>query len=382
MITLDKKILEQNLEKRIAEDMEKGVLGNGAIEVRQNGEVMFSRIFSCSKPGYETDKNTMYRLASMTKPITAAAVLILVDRGMLSLDDKVSRYIPAFANKDLGRLNDKGEIEIIGKAKNELTIRDLLRHSNGLWTDDLGNKYFSKFKWSEMDTLEKMVDNVLSPMPLAFDPFTATGYSATASFDVAARIVELLSGETYDKFLKKEIFDPLGMTDMTFQPTEEQWSRFSAVNKEVGGKQTIYPFPPRSIYIDWPTTLFLAGAGLASTLSDYVKFAELLVHDGKCGDRQIISEKMITEMHTVQTNDEINPGDTRWGLGVTITVSDEAPRPIGSYGWSGAYGTHFWVDPTNKISAVYLRNSIAGDSGDSRRYIEPNFQTDVYTAAK
>jgi CubicO group peptidase (beta-lactamase class C family) len=206
-------------------------------------------------------------------------------------------------------------------------------------------------------------------------------YSPTAAFDVCARLVEITSGMPYNEFVQKEIFEPLGMVNTTFTPTEEQWSRFIRMHtrtEENGvGVSGDGPTFPGCIFENFPLTWFSGGAGLCSTLPDYVKFAEMLVNEGKLPDgTQLVPADLIREMATPWVPFEIMPARERWGLGVRVITEASHWMPVDCFGWSGAYGSHFWVDPVNKITAVYMKNSRYDGGAGSQT--SSYFEQDVY----
>lgn len=370
--------LRSNIEKRADGNIAEGKVGGCSVIVRQNGQVVYKNCFGVKVPGTDEKltEDTLFRMASMTKPITAAAILIQMSRGLVKLDDPVEKFIPGYADMKIGKLDENRKVVVTGDAKEKVRVLHLLTHSSGVGTLEVGDAQFGMMKPEDMQTLKTVTDYHANTV-LAFEPFTAQFYSPVVGFDVLARIVEITSGKTYDKFLKEELFEPLGMADSTFQPTEEQWGRMITMHNRVDGKSVICPFPDHRIFGNFPLTYFCGGAGLASTLNDYSKFAEMLLNEGKTPDgRQLIKPELIKEMRTAQLPREIMGDPQVWGLGVRVITNDTYKRlPTGSFGWSGAYGTHFWVDPENKITAVYLKNS--GYDGGSGALTAAEFEEDV-----
>ena len=212
---------------------------------------------------------------------------------------------------------------------------------------------------------------------IQFEPGTEVLYSGTASFDVLTAVIEKVSDMKYGDFLKKSIFDPLGMVDTTFEPTEEQWSRMIDMHDYDGEKGFLGHSFDGCVFEDFPTSHQLGGAGLVSTLDDYCKFAETLLNNGG----GIVSADSVKRMSTPHVPYSIQQRNKRWGLAVKV-VTDESYEslPLGAYGWSGAYGTHFWVDPANKITAVYMKNSQYDGGGSS--VTGENFEKDVTDSMK
>ena len=222
----------------------------------------------------------------------------------------------------------------------------------------------------------KSITDAYANLPLSFEPFSAQAYSATVGFDILARIVEIVSGKSYDKYLTEEIFEPLGMTDTTFAPTDEQWERMTLMHSYKDGISSFAPLNKKTIFGGYPLTYFCGGAGLASTLSDYEKFVDMLASRGKTASgEQLITEELIDLMSTPTSPMEFYTGEA-WGLSVRVITGDKNRIPRNSFGWSGAYGCHFWIDPANKITAIYMKNSTY-DGGASAKTGQ-NFEIDVY----
>ena len=377
MRVLNEKRLKEQVSTSILTDIESGRVGGVAVAVSQNGQTVYQDCFGDERIGIHVSEKTLFRMASMTKPITATAIMLLVDRGELKLDMSIADFLPKFRKMHIGRMKQDG-IEYITLAKTPITIRHLLTHTSGLGSGPVGDYIFAKFPVGERKSLAQVVE-YYAENPLDFEPYTSQAYSSVHGFDVLARIVEVVSGMAYDKFLEKELFLPLGMEDTTFNPKAEQWSRMIPMHSYENGIGIVTDFPQNSIFWGIPTTCFCGGAGLASTLQDYQKFANMLLNYGSNGKQQLISEKSILEMATPQLPPFIMSGQEVWGLGVrVITKESYADLPCGAFGWSGAYGTHFWVDPINRITAIYLKNSLYdGGSGASTAH---RFERDVNAA--
>lgn len=379
MRILNEQVLKKQIEKTITTDIQDGKIGGAAVAVMQDGKLIYQGDFSNEGLGINITNKTMFRLASMTKPITTVAVLILVDRGILDLDMPVSRFIPEFSQMYIGQLCGD-TVKNVAPAKTPITIRHLLSHCSGVGSGPVGDFVRNKIPASERTSLKKVVE-YYAQNPLDFEPFTRQFYSGTHAFDVLGRIVEIVTNTPFDKFLQKEIFEPLNMMDTTFAPSEEQWKRMVPMHNYAEGKANIVQLPANTIFGGIPTSCCTAGAGLASTLEDYKKFADMLLHKGNVNGRQLISEQMICEMSTPQLPKTIMGGNMIWGLGVRVIVSEAyADLPVGAYGWSGALGSHFWIDPMNKIAAIYMKNSMY-DGGAGAKTAQA-FEKDVNAALK
>ena len=375
MKILNKSQVKEKIENRVNSDVAAGRIGGAAVLIKQNGEVVYNGFFGNDGRGREINDKTLFRLASMTKPITAVAILKQVERGLVSLDDPLDKFIPEYAEMEIGALDENKNIVTVGKAKTRITVKHLLSHSGGIGSGVLAGA-LDKLTADKQTDLKSITDAYAS-LPLSFEPYTSQAYSATLGFDLLARIIELTSGQPYDEFLKKEIFEPLGMQDTTFAPTEEQWERMTLMHSFKDGKSSFAPLNKNTIFGGYPLTYFCGGAGLASTLADYEKFVNMLASRGKKADgEQFITSELIDLMAVPASSCEFYSGEI-WGLSVRVIIGDKCRIPQGSYGWSGAYGCHFWVDPANQITAIYMKNSTY-DGGASAKTAF-NLEIDVYS---
>ncbi len=386
MKQLDKKALAARLDARMAEDLAACRIGGAGICVIQGGEVLYKKYFG--KKSFATgealdDSNgdrTVFRLASMTKPITAVAALIQVSRGLLDLDEPIEKWLPAFAEMNIGALDEKGDIVVTGRAKTKLTLRILLNHTNGVGSMAVGDKQMAGMTKEDRQDIAHVVEYIGHSV-LAFEPASAQMYSPVWAFDVVARMIELTSGMDYATFLQKNIFEPCGMVDTTFAPTDDQWTRMVAMHNRVEedgvARSVDHPMPEGCVFGDLPTTWFSGGAGLASTLPDYMRFADMLRRGGITADGvRILPAEWVRAMGTTVIPEHIMPCGERWGLGVRVIMPIHPWMPADCFGWSGAYGTHFWVDPSNDLVAILMRNS-AYDGGAGAA-AACNLEKDVY----
>ncbi len=371
MDKLDKELLKTNIEKVALYDFENNKVFGSAYCVIQGSDEVYKKCFGTmsvenSEPVTE---NTIFRLASMTKPVTAVATLILVEQGLLSLSDRVSEYLPAFKDVHITKITESGSLIDLGKAQNEITICNLLTHTSGIGSEPLKEAKMTDEDRKDLDTTVEFYSRV----GLDFEPGTRQQYSGTGAFDVLAKIIENVTGTDYLDFLTREIFEPCGMWNTTFIPTKEQWEKVIVMHNRVDGKNCVEEMIENRVFSVFPCTHYLGGAGLVSTLEDYSKFAKMLLNKGKTPTKQIICEDTFRLLHTPFVSEDIMPGNERWGLGVRVIVSEDyGDLPVGAFGWSGAYGTHFWIDPTNNIAAVYMKNSLfdGGAANESARNFE------------
>ena len=375
MMLLDAKRVKENIERRVSDDILSGRVGGAAVLVKQSGRVIYKNCFGNASSEKALSEDAIFRLASMTKPITAVAVMKQIERGLVSLDDTLDKFLPEYAEMELARVVD-GELEIIGNAKNKVKILHLLTHTSGIGCgavgDIVGRDIVRKYGYGLKDVAKEYASK-----PLSFEPYSAQAYSPWVAFDLLARVVEITSGMAYDEFLQKEIFEPLGMCDTTFAPSDEQWGRMVLMHKFDGASGSFAPLDKGYVFGGFPLTYFCAGAGLASTISDYEKFADMLLKEGESRDGfRILSAESVRRMRTVSIPQEIMRYREMWGLSMRVITDPAYTLPTGSFGWSGAYGTHFWIDHENEIVGIYMKNS--SFDGGSGALTAANFEKDVY----
>ena len=286
----------------------------------------------------ETHVDSMFWIASMTKPITGTAVMILQDEGKLSVDDPVSKYIPAFANAKL----ESGEAP-----KTELRIRHLLTHTSGL-------KEYPR-KNPETMSLEDQ-SNALATAGLAFEPGSQWRYGW--SLQVAGRIVEIASGKPFDTFVTERILEPLGMKDTTFNPTPEQAQRIAKIYKMNAAKDGLEVTPNQYVSPEARQVPMPSG-GLLSCAADLAKFYSMIQNGGEWNGKRIVSAKAVEQMTQVQSGD-VKTGFTDgngWGFTWCVVRQPQGVSAMlspGTFGHGGAYGTQAWLDPKRKLFMVLL----------------------------
>ena len=366
MKILDISKLKSRIEERSMGDISSGRVGGIVLAVNQNGKTVYENTFGAAK------KDSLFRIASMTKPITATAALILVEKGLLSLDDTVEKYFPSWVDLPIVKM-DGDKLKTVGKASVKPTVLNILNHTSGIGGGDIGVIQHNAMSKEEKADLYRAVE-YYARAGIQFEPGTEALYSGTASFSVLTAIIEKITDMKYGDFLKKNIFDRLGMSDTSFDP---DWERVVEMHDYADGKAAKGNTNEGCVFEDFPTSHQLGGAGLTSTVDDYCKFAEMLLNRGA----GIISPESVRLMSTPSVPYSVQKRNKRWGLSVKV-VSDESYQslPVGAFGWSGAYGTHFWVDPANKITAVYMKNSQYDGGGDA--ITAKNFEWDVTLSMK
>ncbi len=335
--------------------------------------------------------NTIFRIASMTKPMTSVAVMMLYEEGKLFLTDPVSRFIPGFKSMTVAAAGADKPVA----AQRPITIRDLLSHRSGLTYGFMnGGAVGSGYRKNGVTdglsttpmTLAEGIDK-LAAEPLVAQPGAAFNFSL--STDVLGRVVEVASGQPFDVFMRERIIAPLRMVDTDFTVPESKWSRLATVyspdgaggirpmkDPETFGNAT---FSPIAYYKS--RTYFSGGAGLVSTAADYARFAQMLLNGGSLDGVQLLSPKSIelmTRNHTADLPPSglIGPG-TGFGLGFRVVTDIAQTGAIGSdgrYGWLGIYGTEFWVDPKERLIGIVLAQRYPGSP------VAAAFQPLVYQA--
>ena len=381
MRILNQEKLNKILTERNLSDIAIGAIHGSQVIVNQNGERVHEAVYGTNGlGGAPLQANATYRIASMTKPVTTLAVLIEVERGRIDLQAPITDYLDGYKNLPIARLVD-GKLQTIGQSKTPIRVFQLLAHTSGVEMLDIVAAITANMTEAQKPSLKAVVE-YFADKPLAFETHTAQSYGPHVAFDIAARIVEIVSGKDYATYVKENIFDVIGMKDTTYTPTQEQWGRIVKKHRlDENGKAANSPDDFEHIYGNNPLTYYAGGAGLMSTAEDYSLFAETLLHGGVAPNgKRVIKEEILKHMYTPYCPPEFMDIPTQktgvtWALGVRLFTNDDGKLPKGTFGWSGAYGTHFWVDPVNKITAIYMKNT---DSfGGAGALTAENFENDV-----
>lgn len=380
MTLLNQDVLARTLDARFADDLLSERVSGAAACVMQNGACVYRRFVGTEVPNADVPVNekSIFRLASMTKPVTAVAVLLLAEQGRLHLDDPIEKFLPEFRDRRLWAIGADGNVTDLGAVATKPTVLHLLTHTSGLCSGALG-EYASANMPREARRNLASATTYYATQGLGFEPFTKQEYSPVAAYDVLARIVEVVSGERFGAFLKRFIFDRCEMGDTTFSPIGDQWSRLVTMQDYRDGHAIAVPGIEGCVFEDYPTTYEMGGAGLVSTLDDYVHFSEMLREGGAYRGCRVLGEKWTSLMTSPVVPPSVQAGYKRWGLSVRVIVgAGYRLLPVGAYGWGGVFGTYFWVDPVNRITAVYMRNSYYDGGFVSR--ISHHFEEDVHRA--
>ena len=312
----------------------------------------------------ETD--TVLRFYSMTKPVTSVAVMMLVEEEKLGLDDPVAKHVPGLAG--LRVFSEQiGETLKQVDANRDMTIRDLLRHTSGLTYGFFGSspvdrEYTRLAVLDDSGTLQQMVDK-LAELPLLYQPGTRFNYSV--STDLLGHVIERVSGQGLDEFLRQRVFQPLDMRDTAFYVADEKLDRFA---NNYGPRQTtsgikVIDRADNSKFAKRPSFLS-GGGGLVSTARDYMRFCQMLLDEGEFGGERLLSDASVREMTKNQLPPEAYPltlNGVREGVGfglgfsVVVEITDWTRLcHAGEYGWGGAASTHFWISPDDDLAVVVL----------------------------
>ncbi len=358
---------------------DKRIAGAVTLVARRGHVVWFkSQGMADLKAGKPMRSDTMFRICSMTKPITSLAVMMLYEDGHFLLDDPISAYLPEFKNPKMLVKRASGESYSI-PAVREITIRDLLRHTSGLtyhWNTDLGPIYKAANVAHGLlpydGTIEDSVKH-LAGVPLLFNPGERWEYSL--GVDVLGRLVEVVSGKPLDAFFRTHIFEPLGMKDTYFYLPDNKRERLATAYTYYAGKG-LNRFPDTPITegsfvysADYPyhgpKKLFSGGAGLVSTVADYTRFCQMMLDGGKVSNAHVLSRKSI-ELMTGDQLGKISP-EQAFGLGFGV---DGVKAPLselgspGEYNWGGFFYTAFSIDPKEQMIVIFMAQ--LHPSGDLR----------------
>jgi len=386
------------LDAHLQKYVDSGKLAGTLVLIARNGAIGHFEAAGMAdrERGVPMKRDTIFRIYSMSKPITSIALMQLYERGLLQLDDPVEKYIPEFANLQVYTMGSYPAF-LTRRTERAMTVRDLLSHQSGLTYGFLARTNVdAAYRELEVDaggkerTLKGLI-SALATLPLEFSPGTAWNYSVAT--DVCGYLVEVISGQRFDDYLQRNIFDPLRMEDTGFHVPAEKQARFAAcygVNQDGGLRLTTDPNatikliddPQESAYLRPPTYLS-GGGGLVSTATDYFRFAQALCNDGELEGERIIGRKtleLMTSNHLPGGTDLMHHALGRWaettfsgigfGLGFSVTL-DPAQAQIsgtpGEFSWGGAASTTFWIDPIEDLVVVFMTQLMPSTQYNIRR---------------
>jgi CubicO group peptidase (beta-lactamase class C family) len=397
--------------QRLEEHLKRNYIDNGRFPcthtlVYRRGKVVHSALQGLAdvERNAAVKDDTIFRIYSMSKPITSVAFMMLVEEGKVALDEPVAKYIPEWKNlgvyvggmPTLGAQPGGPPRFITKPTQRPMQIVDLLRHTSGL-TYGFQNRTnvdaaYRTLKIGNVDlngTLQSMIEGVAT-LPLEFSPGEAWNYSI--STDVLGYLIGKISGKPFEQFLKERIFDPLGMADTGFHVPAEKAHRFAACYSADGkGGKVLQDDPAKSPYLK-PPAFVSGGGGLVSTTADYLKFCRMLLGRGALGNARLLSPKMLALMTTNhlpgnKTLPELSRSlfseatydGVGFGLGFAVTMDPARtmiPGSAGEYWWGGAATTSFWVDPAEDLAVVFMTQNLPSGAYPVRREL----RTLVYSA--
>jgi len=349
----------------------RNVIPGAVLMIVRNGKVAYSESVGMLDPETKAPmrKDAIFRIYSMSKPITSVAVMMLAEQGRITLDEPIAKYIPAFKEMKVG-VEAKGEdgkpkLELVAAAK-PITIQDLLRHSSGITYGFFGNMLVKK-AYVDAHVFDYAIDNAefaerIARLPLAFQPGTTWDYSH--STDILGRLVEIVSGKSLYQFEKENILDPLGMTDTSFYVADK--AKHARIAEPYPDDRVIgieANFNDPRVVEKWES----GGGGMVGTVTDYARFLTMLLNGGTLDGKRYLGPKTLAYMTADHTAGVITPGPyylpgPGYGFGLGFAVRKETgvaltPGSIGDYNWGGAGGTYFWVDPKENMFVVYAMQS-------------------------
>ncbi len=351
------KISERILELQ-GDLIEGEVTGSNVVLLVKNGETIYHEVVNSGKLGdRKIQEDTLFPIWSMSKPITIVAMMTLHEKGLFAWDDPVSKYLPCFKNLMVR------EGRKIRPAKEVLRIEHLMAHRSGYtyysFPGPMPPAYDSPHpNQTRYQDLQEFVE-VAAREPLAFEPGTSYAYGINQA--ILGRLVEVLSGKTFSDYLTETIFNPLGMSQTSFVLDRERAARFQPLFINSGALKG-FTYLLNELTYSPKSQAHFGGEGLVSTLGDYSRFCEMLVNGGKFRGERIISEASIATMTKTTTRDfdkVLVPGfDMGFSLFVCTDSSKEGTRaPKGIFGWSGYHNTHFWIDRSTGLYAIFMSRS-------------------------
>ncbi|MBN2611511.1 MAG: beta-lactamase family protein [Bacteroidales bacterium] len=358
--------------------VDNGKLPGAVVLVARKGQVAYFQSFGKSdlENNIPMSDDAIFRIASQTKAIVSVGIMMLQEEGKLLISDPVGKYIPAFKETTVAVSKDDGGYEIV-KAKRPVTIRDLLTHTSGIgYGDGIAKDLWQKAKiqgWYFADREEPIIETVTRMAALPFDAQPGGKFVYGYSTDILGALIEIVSGEPLDKYLKSRIFDPLGMTDTYFYLPENKKERLTVVYSPSDDGLKKAPEPGGMIgqgaYVDGPRVSFSGGAGLLSTTSDYATFLQMMLNKGELNGKRIISRKSAELMTVSHLGDVPFPWTKGTGFGLGFSVVEDfglrgSPGSKGEFGWGGAYHSTYWADPEEELVVVYFTQLIPSNGLD------------------
>jgi len=350
----------------IKRHIDAGEIQGAVTAVARRGKVVHFEAYGLmdTDSGLAMEKDAIFRMASSSKPVLGVAAMMMVEEGLFDPADEVAKYLPEFRDMQVAVLKEPVDRDVVPAfvapgeapehrlvpAERPITIHDLLTHSAGLGSYGLGTAVAKLPNVGPDDTLASRVP-LYARMPLDFQPGSRWGYSPRIGHDVVARIIEIVSGESYDDFLRRRVFEPLGMADPHFFLPPEKEAR----------RVVIHGLDGKSKGWDKPSRYASASGGLSSTAEDFLRFEQMLAGGGELFGNRLLSPESVARMSSNQVGGLYGQGGKQPGSGFGYAVSvvldpvaAKSARGEGAFGWGGAFGTVSWTDPANEITAVLM----------------------------
>ncbi|MGI4833875.1 MAG: serine hydrolase domain-containing protein [Janthinobacterium lividum] len=362
--------------------------------VARNGKVVYRKAFGYADVAAKTSllPDAIVRIASQTKAVTSVGMMLLYEEGKFGLDDSVAKYLPTFGRaRVLASFNPRDSSYTTVPARHAITIRELFTHTSGIGYPVIGTPearaiyakaHIPSGIGSPAGTLGPAMD-ALGKLPLMNQPGGRFTYGL--SVDVLGRLVEVLSGQPLDQYLRARIFTPLAMRDTYFYLPAALHGRLQPLYTETPTDHRTVPMPTSGLLglrPNYPTqagTYFSGGAGLSSTIDDYAVFLQMLLNGGTYGGHRLLKPATVALMTQNQMGD-INQGLNKFGLGFSIVTpagAAQTGQSVGSFEWSGAFGTDYWVDPKEKLVVLLYTQKFPHTNTPD---LVPRFRKAVYAA--
>ena len=363
----------KNIDRLIQRSINNNEIPGAVAIILKSNQILYHKSFGFSDKDSKSlmEKNSIFRIASMTKAITSVGIMMLAEDGKLLLSDPVSKYIPEFKNPTVIESIDisSGKILKTIPASREIQIIDLLTHTSGIGYPFIPSNLDRSYREGNIFDgltakpviLSELIRN-LSRQPLLFEP--GSSYAYGLNNDVLGYVIEIIAGMTLDSFFKKMIFEPLKMDDTYFYLPEEKESRLVTlyagnedkdIKKSDGTESDIYLDNP-NYPISGAKTMFSGGAGLSSTAYDYSLFLSMLLNEGKYDEQRLLSQNSVKLMRTALIDTD-SDGNSDFGLGFDVITHPKQSNElssVGSYSWGGAFYTTYWIDPQNKLIGIFM----------------------------
>ena len=363
------------------EYVDQGELPGAVVLVARKGQIAYLNAFGKSdkENNLPMQENSIFRIASQTKAIVSVGIMLLQEEGKLLITDPVGKYIPAFKETTVAVPQEGAAYEIV-KAQRPITIRDLLTHTAGIgYGQGIASDLWKQANiqgWYFADREEPIQATVSRMAALPFEAQPGEKFVYGYNTDILGALIEVVSGESLDTFLKTRILDPLGMNDTHFYLPKAKSSRLTVVYSPTKKGLERAPNPGGMVgqgaYLDGPRVSFSGGAGFLSTAVDYAKFLQMMLNKGNFNRKQIISPKTVALMTVNHLGAIPFPWEKGVGFGLGFSVvEDLGQRGVlgskGEFGWGGAYHSTYWVDPQEELVVVYFTQLIPANGLDDHQ---------------